>query len=175
MIFEHMPEKKELQPIILFDSWFSWRDFLQRLDEKWYNFITMGKTDRNVFIDKHIKVKVSDLFKQTNIPNLTQKEYLDKYSNRWSIEVWFKDFKQLFWWKDNSFRWWLATVRMLYITFFAYTIAMKEKIKSWISKITIWSVCESLRKESLIELLKKFYAFWTKQIALQSALSRYGF
>jgi hypothetical protein len=211
MIFEHMPEKKENQPVVLFDSWFSWRDFLQILDEKWYRFVTMWKTNRNIFINKQ-KIKVPDLFKQTNVALweiewydkiftfvkweyrdesqdkrdiylisninwLDSKEYMSKYDNRWKIEVWFKDFKQLFWWKDSSFKTSLAVLRMIYISFFAYTISMKESFKqkiNWI-KATIWSVCELLRKESLIELFKKIYAFWVKQIPLQSVLLCLGF
>lgn len=211
MIYEHMPEKKELQPIVLFDSWFSGRDFLQALDEKWYRFITMWKTNRNIFINKQ-KLKVPDLFKQTdvalweiewyekiftfvkweyreesqnkrdiylisNINWLDSKKYMNIYDNRWKIEVWFKDFKQLFWWKDSSFKSSLAVLRMIYISFFAYTISMKESFKqktNWV-KATIWNACDFLRKESLIELLKKIYAFWTKQIPLQSALSSLGF
>jgi hypothetical protein len=211
MIFEHMPEKKELQAVVLFDSWFSWRDFLQALDEKWYRFVTMWKANRNIFINKQ-KIKVPDLFKQTdmalweiewydkiftfvkweyrdesqdkrdiylisNINWLKTQEYMNKYDNRWKIEVWFKDFKQLFWWKDISFKSSLAVLRIIYISFFAYTISMKESFKqkiNWV-KATIWNICESLRKESLIELLKKIYAFWTKQIPLQSALLTLGF
>jgi len=211
MIFEHMPEKKELQAVVLFDSWFSWRDFLQALDEKWYRFVTMWKANRNIFINKQ-KIKVPDLFKQTdmalweiewydkiftfvkweyrdesqdkrdiylisNINWLKTQEYMNKYDNRWKIEVWFKDFKQLFWWKDISFKSSLAVLRIIYISFFAYTISMKESFKqkiNWV-KATIWNICESLRKESLIELLKKIYAFWTKQIPLQSALLSLAF
>ena len=211
MIFEHMPEKKELQAVVLFDSWFSWRDFLQALDEKWYRFVTVWKANRNIFINKQ-KIKVPDLFKQTdmalweiewydkiftfvkweyrdesqdkrdiylisNINWLKTQEYMNKYDNRWKIEVWFKDFKQLFWWKDISFKSSLAVLRIIYISFFAYTISMKESFKqkiNWV-KATIWNICESLRKESLIELLKKIYAFWTKQIPLQSALLSLAF
>jgi hypothetical protein len=130
MIFEHMPEKKEDQPITLFDSWFSWKDFIKSLDDNWYRFITMWKSNRNVFVEKQ-KLKVSDLFKQTNkvlweiewykkeltfikweyreesqdkrdiylisnIDWLKHDDYIEKYDNRFGVEVWFKDFKQLF-------------------------------------------------------------------------------
>ena len=53
----------------------------------------------------------------------------------------------------------LTILRMIYISFFTYHISMKESFNqkiNWV-KTTIWNICKSLKKEYLIELLKKIY------------------
>jgi len=203
MIFEHLPKNKENYPICLFDSWFSWKDFLETLDKKGLMFITKPKSSRNVFI-KGEKKKLPDLFEQADIakweiewwrkeltfvkwevrPNsqdnkenyylmtnadLDRSDVIDNYDNRWPVEPMFKDMKQLFGWKDISFRSSLSTLRMLYLSFVAYVIALKEKLKNKKLK-TIGEVCDFFRRSFLVKLIKKAYTLWKKSFGIDAML-----
>ena len=164
MIEEHLPEHTEDYPICLFDSWYSGKEFLEKLDNLGVKFVTRAKSNRNIFQNEK-KFKLPNLFTHTdtakgqiegwdkeltfikgehredaqdknekvflisNISKGTAKIFWDHYDYRWPIEPGFKDLKQLLGWTDISFKSSLSTLRMIYLSLLAYTIAAKEKIK----------------------------------------------
>lgn len=63
MIFEHLPDNKEDYPICLFDSWYSGKPLLSKLDEKNVLFVTRSKANRNIFQNEE-KKKISEIFEE---------------------------------------------------------------------------------------------------------------
>ena len=76
MIFEHMPEKVNDRPICLFDSWFSWKNFLKSLDDNDIFYVSWVKTNRNIF-QEWKKNKLPDLFTHADVA-IWQMEWYEK-------------------------------------------------------------------------------------------------
>jgi len=64
------------------------------------------------------------------------KKVLWYYNKRWKIEVFFKEMKQNFWWKDNSMCKSIWFLNYIYLTFISFTIMMKNKVKQWFKDIS---------------------------------------
>ncbi len=207
MIMEHLPKNERDYPVCLFDSWFSGKDFLEKLDKQNIKFVTRMKSNRNTFYENK-KYKLPDLFTHTdivvaeiegwdksltmvkgeyrensqdktvnfyllsNIDKTTTKAIRDHYDFRWPIEPGFKDLKQLLGWTDLSFKSSLSTLRMIYLSLLAHTIATKEKLKNKV-KDTIGKVCDYFRKKSLKEIIKKAYTLGKKKVSLEYTLKAF--
>jgi len=160
-------QEKKYKPKELFSTLDT--DIAQAELEGWNKVLTVALGEQR----ENAQDKDDNFFLISNIETTTAKELQNHYDFRWPIEPMFKDMKQLFGWADISFKGSLAVLRMIYISFLAYTIAMKERLKQKCTA-TVGNICNFFRNLSLKNIIKKAFTFGSQNLSLELLFSSFG-